>query len=96
MLKSSLRAGLRKGGWRKRDVPPEFYDADGRPRWNEIALFCQRNITRLRDEWERTFVNDMAGKTLWREPTEKQGKHLIAIFVKLGGYYDPKAAHLRR
>jgi hypothetical protein len=70
---------------REQQAPPEFYDADGQPRWNEIALFCQRNDARLRSEWERTFVNDMAGKTLLREPTEKQAKYLLAIFVKLGG-----------
>jgi hypothetical protein len=81
---------------RQREAPPEFYDADGHPRWNEIALFCQKNSAQLRDEWERTFVNDMAGKTLWREPSEKQAKHLIAIFVRLGGYYDPKATNLCR
>ena len=81
---------------RKKNLPPEFYDADGYPQWNAIALFCQRSEARLRDEWERTFINDMAGKTLYREPTEKQAKHLLAIFVKLGGHYDPKAAHLRR
>jgi hypothetical protein len=80
---------------RANTAPPEFYDADGQPRWNEIALFCQKNESRLRDEWERTFVNDMAGKTVWRLPSDKQAKHLIAIFVKLGGYYDPNAAHLR-
>jgi hypothetical protein len=80
----------------KRDLPPAFYDADGSPRWNEIALFCQKHEKRLRDEWERTFINDMAGKTLLREPTEKQAKHLLAIFIRLGGYYDPKATHLRR
>ncbi|MGO9049409.1 MAG: hypothetical protein ACLP19_27210 [Xanthobacteraceae bacterium] len=81
---------------RKKDLPPEFYDADGRPRWNEIALFCQKHTARLRTEWERTFVNDMAGKTLWSEPTEKQAKHLLAIFIKLGGHYDSKAAHVPR
>jgi hypothetical protein len=27
---------------------PEFYDADGHPRWNAIALFCQQNHQRLR------------------------------------------------
>jgi hypothetical protein len=84
----------RKEEAQKRDAPPEFYDSDGRPRWSEIALFCQKNIGRLRDDWERTFINDMAGKTLWRQPSEKQSKHLIAIFVKLGGPYDPKATNL--
>jgi hypothetical protein len=89
--------GIQKGRAeeaRKKDLPPEFYDADGCPQWNAIALFCQKNIGRLRDEWERTFISDMAGKTLWREPSEKQAKHLLAIFVRLGGHYDPKAAHL--
>jgi hypothetical protein len=81
---------------RKQQAPPEFYDVDGRPRWNAIALFCQKNVGRLRGEWERTFVNDMAGKTLWCTPTEKQAKHLLAIFVKLGGHYDHKTAHLHR
>jgi hypothetical protein len=76
-------------------MPPAFYDADGQPRWNEIALFCQKNFERLNGDWERVFINDMAGKTLWRQPTEKQDKRLLAIFVKLGGRYDPKAAYLR-
>ena len=80
----------------KQQVPPEFYDAEGHPRWHEIALFCQKNVARLRDEWERTFINDMAGKTLLREPTDKQAKHLLAIFIRLCGHYDPKTAHLRR
>jgi hypothetical protein len=74
--------------------PPEFYDADGHPRWNEIALFCQRNNARLRSDWEKSFVDDMAGNTVWRQPTEKQAKHLLAIFVKLGGSYDPKTARI--
>jgi hypothetical protein len=72
---------------RKREAPPEFYDADGRPRWNEIALFCRKHSARLSSDWERQFVSDMAGKTLWREPSEKQAKYLLGIFVKLGGEY---------
>jgi hypothetical protein len=80
---------------RKQEMPPEFYDINGRPRWSEIALFC-RNASERLDGWEKQFVTDMAGKTLWREPTEKQAKHLLAIFVKLGGRYDPKTTHLHR
>ena len=75
--------------------PPEFYDMGGFPRWNAIALFCQRHLTRLRDDKERSFVNDMAG-TLWREPTEKQAKWLLAIFVRLGGRCDPQTARFAR
>jgi hypothetical protein len=50
--------GVEKGraeAERQHQAPPEFYDADGRPRWNEIALFCLKNDARLRSEWERTF-----------------------------------------
>ena len=79
---------------RRQQAPPEFYDADGHPRWSKIALFCQKHITQLRSQWEITFINDMAGKTLWREPSDKQAKHLLAIFVKLGGSYDPRTTHI--
>jgi hypothetical protein len=78
----------------KQQAPPEFYDADGSPRWNEMALFCQKNIARLSSEWEIKFVNDMVGKTLAYAPTPKQAKHLLMIFVKLGGPYDSKAANI--
>jgi hypothetical protein len=82
---------------RKQEAPPEFYDADGQPRWYEIAVFCQQNSDRLRNEWERNFVSDMPGKIIkFGQPTTKQVPHLLAIFVKLGGKYDPKTANLRR
>jgi hypothetical protein len=68
----------------KREVAPEFYDADGHPRWNEVALFCQRQHQRLNPK-ETEFIDDMAGKTMWREPTEKQAKWLLSIFIRLGG-----------
>jgi hypothetical protein len=81
----------------KQQAPPEFYDADGHPRWYEIAVFCQENRGRLRDDWERNFVTEIVSKIIkYGGPTEKQGRHLLAIFVKLGGRYDPKAVHLRR
>ena len=69
---------------RVQEGPPEFYDADGRPRWNAIALFCQKNHQRLRLA-EQGFVDDMAGNTLWREPSEKQARWLLSIFLRLGG-----------
>ena len=62
----------------------EFHNVDGTPAWNEIALFCQQNNSRLREN-ERQFVNDMAGRSVWREPTEKQAKWLKSIFYRLGG-----------
>jgi hypothetical protein len=84
----------RKEEVRKQQAPPEFYDTDGQPRWNAIALFCQNNTAQLRSAWEKQFINDMAGRTIWQQPSEKQAKHLLAIFVKLGGKYDPKTAHI--
>jgi hypothetical protein len=82
---------------RKREAPPEFYDADGQPRWYEIAMYCQQNSTQLRNEWERNFANDIPGRIIkFGKPTEKMIPHLLAIFVKLGGYYDPKTANVRR
>jgi hypothetical protein len=82
----------------KQQAPAEFYDADGSPRWYEIASFCRQNNARLRDEWERNFVSDefVAKIIKFGRPTDKQIPHLMAIFVKLGGYYDPKTVHLRR
>jgi hypothetical protein len=80
---------------RKQTAPPEFYDADGQPRWDEIADFCRKNIERLDSEWERGFADGMPANLIkYGSPTKKQAKYLLAIFVKLGGYYDPKAAHL--
>ena len=60
---------------------------DGSYDWLAIALFCQRENTRLRGDMERTFVNDMAARMSFpeREPTEKQAVWLLAIFRRLGG-----------
>jgi hypothetical protein len=65
-------------------APADYYDVDGAPRWAAIAAFCQNHNQRLRPG-EAQFIDDMAGNTLWREPTEKQAKWLLSIFVKLGG-----------
>jgi hypothetical protein len=82
---------------RKREAPPEFFDTDGQPRWYEIAVYCQQNSTQLRNEWERNFANDIPGRIIkFGKPTEKMIPHLLAIFVKLGGHYDPKTANVRR
>jgi hypothetical protein len=62
----------------------DFHNVDGLPSWNEIALFCQQNNDRLRAT-ERQFIDDIASRTVWREPTEKQAKWLRSIFYRLGG-----------
>jgi hypothetical protein len=62
----------------------DFANTDGTPSWHEIALFCQRHNDCLRDK-EREFINEMASRTVWCEPTEKQTKWLKSIFYRLGG-----------
>src|SRR5262245_35484099 len=86
-MKEAYGCGMEKGRVeeaRRQHRPPEFYDEDGRPRWNAISLFCQRQQERLKPS-EKEFVDDMAGKTMWREPTEKQAKWLLSILIRLGG-----------
>lgn len=82
----------------KQEAPPEFYDIDGSPRWYEIASFCQQNSTQQRNgvpllsRWERDFVSDMPSKmVMYRRPTSKQARFLIAIFIKLGAPYEPRS-----
>jgi hypothetical protein len=71
---------------RKQTAPPEFYDELGAPRWIEIAAFCQKNSSRL-SAWEKEFIDSVAGQVMYRQPTPKQSRHLLGIFVKLGGTY---------
>jgi len=75
---------------RKQQAPPEFYDEFGEPRWLEIAMFCQKHAARL-SVWEKEFINSVAGQVMYRPPSPKQTKHLLAIFVKLGGTYHRQA-----
>ena len=63
----------------------EFRSTDGKPTWQSVALFCQRNKHRLRPQTHE-FVDKMAAQTVWnREPTERQHKYLFALFLQLGG-----------
>jgi hypothetical protein len=62
----------------------DFHNINGLPSWHEMALWCQQRYDRLEDK-HREFIDDMAGLTLWREPTEKQGKYLTSLYHKLGG-----------
>jgi hypothetical protein len=90
--------GVEKGlteAARKEELPPEFYNIDGEPRWYDIATFCQKNSRQqkngapLLSDWEQEFVSDMPSKMIkYGRPTPKQIPYLLAIFVALGGYYD--------
>jgi hypothetical protein len=59
---------------------------DGSYAWLKIALYCQRNPSRLKNDWERGFVNDMAARlSAGRDPTSGQEPYLLAAFRRLGG-----------
>jgi hypothetical protein len=62
----------------------DFLDEDGMPDWHQIARWCQRHDDRLRDK-EAQFVAQMAGRTVYEQPTEKQELWLRSIFLRLGG-----------
>src|SRR5262245_60746200 len=63
----------------------DFASTDGKPTWQSVALFCQRNKQRLRPQTHE-FVDKVAAQTVWnREPSERQHKYLFALFLQLGG-----------
>jgi hypothetical protein len=61
-----------------------FRNIDGTPSWHQMARFCQDRSARQRAT-ELGFVDEMAGLTVWREPTPKQAKWLQSIYRRLGG-----------
>jgi hypothetical protein len=63
----------------------DFRNTDGKPSWEAIALFLQRNKNRL-DARHHNFIDEMASRTAFgREPTERMHKYLHSLFYKLGG-----------
>ena len=70
---------------RKYHGDEDFIGDDGKPTWQGVALFLQRNKERLDPKYHE-FIDDMAARTVWgREPTERQHKYLHSLFFKLGG-----------
>ena len=63
----------------------DFHSTDGKPAWEAVALFLQRNKHRL-DPKHHDFIDKVAAQTVWgREPTEKMHKYLHSLFFRLGG-----------
>ena len=63
----------------------DFISADGKPTWQSVALYCQRNIHRLAPK-HHDFINKVASQTVYdREPTERMHKYLFSLFLQLGG-----------
>jgi hypothetical protein len=87
-LKRVYDAGYAQGiqdAENRRHGSEDFLGTDGKPTWEGVALFVQRNKARL-DPRHHEFIDDMASRTVWGcEPTEKQHKYLHSLFFKLGG-----------
>jgi hypothetical protein len=63
----------------------DFSGTDGKPTWEAVALFLQRNKHRL-DLKHHEFIDKVAAQTVWGdEPTERMHKYLHSLFYKLGG-----------
>jgi hypothetical protein len=63
----------------------DFIGTDGKPTWQSVALYCQRNKHRL-DTKHHDFIDKVAAQTVWgREPTERMHKYLFSLFLRLGG-----------
>jgi hypothetical protein len=63
----------------------DFISADGKPTWQSVALYCQRNKHRL-DTKHHDFIDKVAAQTVYgREPTERMHKYLFSLFLRLGG-----------
>jgi hypothetical protein len=59
--------------------PATFEDVE--PNWHQIAKECMER-ERFRDSREREFVEDMVKWTVYRKPSEKQGKWLHSIWMR--------------
>ena len=74
----------------KQHGPDDFCNVDGTPAWHEIARFCEQSRDRLREK-ERGFIDDMASRTVWREPTDRQAKWLRSIFHRLAEAFERRS-----
>ena len=83
---AGVEAGIRKAEVAQHGNG-EFHAVDGTPPWEDITVWLRRyddQHDRLTAR-ERGFVNEMAERVLWREPTERQAGWLLGSFRRLGG-----------
>ena len=72
-----------RDGENKEHNGADFKNVGGKS-WHEIAMWCNDRAGELSAS-EEQFVHDMAARSVWREPTEKQAKWLKSICLRLGG-----------
>ena len=84
-MRKIYEAGVEAG---KNDaaVDKGFNSVDGLISWHDMAIYCAGHGGRLAPR-EQQFIEDMVRWTARREPSEKQGKWLHAIYVRLGRRY---------
>jgi hypothetical protein len=82
LFDAGYEKGLREAENRGRHI--DFLDIEQLPEPHRMARWYRQNSDRL-SEREAEFVNQMASRTTWREPTERQEKWLRSIFLRLGG-----------
>jgi hypothetical protein len=64
----------------------QYFDCDGEPIWLSIASFVQQHCDdpRLTRDFFRDFASGIFDQVAHREPSDKQKKWLLIIFMKLG------------
>ena len=63
----------------------DFIGTDGKPTWEGVALFLQRNKHRLDPKHHDSSTTWRRGPHGEQEPTERQHRYLRSLFFKLGG-----------
>jgi len=65
-------------------VEKGFSDTTAGPSWLQMAQYCAEHDNGRLTPREREFVDDMTRWCTRREPTEKQGKWLHLLYVRIG------------
>jgi hypothetical protein len=55
------------------------------PPAHDMAMWCRQQHDQPRNDWERTFINDIAARSLSRGLTPRQEEKLRSIFLRTGG-----------
>jgi len=82
-MEAVYAAGVAKG--RKLEKQEARINGGMFPSSHDMAMWIRERAEQMLRDKERTFVHDMAARSLSRELTEKQEKWLRAIFLRTGG-----------
>jgi len=82
-MKAVFDAGVERG--RKQAKQAARINGGIFPPAHDMAMWCRQQEHKLRDDWERTFINDIAARSLTRALTPRQEEKLRGIFLRTGG-----------